>query len=365
VGIYADAEEDRGGAILRTQDCREKVEWICEHCGLSEGSKRKILNALKEGEANPQICGLSTHAIQPLIQERDPEIKEKAILHIENFLNRKTPQGGQYNKPPTEKQVREIIDKVKEQKSIPTFNATNDNIEWAKWSWNPVTGCLHGCPYCYARDIANRFYKEKFVPTFRPERLDAPKNTKVPDQAKTDTGYKNVFVCSMADLFGDWVPKEWIDAVLNAVRDNPQWNFLFLTKNPKRYLEFTFPNNSWIGTTVDCQERVMPAWDVFSELYKRRDNGSDDEEFASVFFLSCEPFLSPLSFPDMSVWNWIIIGGCSESSGHKAEQPEWDWVWGLLKQIYYNPFDPECPLGTPVYFKPNLTVRPREYPEGY
>lgn len=30
----------------------------------------------------------------------------------------------------------------------------NDAIEWAQWSWNPVTGCLHDCPYCYARDIA-------------------------------------------------------------------------------------------------------------------------------------------------------------------------------------------------------------------
>lgn len=34
-----------------------------------------------------------------------------------------------------------------------TFNQVNDNIGWAKWSWNPVTGCLHNCDYCYARDI--------------------------------------------------------------------------------------------------------------------------------------------------------------------------------------------------------------------
>jgi hypothetical protein len=31
--------------------------------------------------------------------------------------------------------------------SKPTFNRTNEQISWAAWSWNPVTGCLHGCRY--------------------------------------------------------------------------------------------------------------------------------------------------------------------------------------------------------------------------
>ena len=30
-------------------------------------------------------------------------------------------------------------------------------IDWCDSTWNPVTGCLHGCKYCYARGIANRF----------------------------------------------------------------------------------------------------------------------------------------------------------------------------------------------------------------
>ena len=30
-------------------------------------------------------------------------------------------------------------------------------IDWATMSWNPVTGCRHGCPYCYARRTARRF----------------------------------------------------------------------------------------------------------------------------------------------------------------------------------------------------------------
>jgi hypothetical protein len=52
---------------------------------------------------------------------------------------------------------------------------------------------LHGCKYCYARDIANRFYKEKFTPTFHVHRLKAPANTPVPQSQ--DIGSKNVFVC--------------------------------------------------------------------------------------------------------------------------------------------------------------------------
>jgi DNA repair photolyase len=60
-----------------------------------------------------------------------------------------------------------------ENRSKATFNITNDNIEWAKYTWNPVTGCLYNCPYCYARDIAMRFTGH-FKPEFHEKRLDAP-----------------------------------------------------------------------------------------------------------------------------------------------------------------------------------------------
>ena len=34
-------------------------------------------------------------------------------------------------------------------------------IDWCDSTWNPVTGCLHGCEYCYARRIAERFRARK------------------------------------------------------------------------------------------------------------------------------------------------------------------------------------------------------------
>jgi protein gp37 len=232
----------------------------------------------------------------------------------------------------------------KERTSLPTFNQTNDNIEWARWSWNPVTGCLHGCSYCYARDIANRFYPEKFEPTFRPERLTAPQNTKPPAAGVGDIGLRNVFVCSMADLFGDWVPDEWIERVIDAVRNAPQWNFIFLTKNPKRLPEWDFPDNAWVGTTIDTQDRVEAAEDAFSKVRAR------------VKFVSCEPLLTPLRFNRLHYFDWVIIGGQSRSSGGQENQPEWEWVEDLVNQCRGD--------SVAVYFKPNLTVRPREYPRG-
>jgi hypothetical protein len=39
------------------------------------------------------------------------------------------------------------------------------SIEWAMWSCNPITGCLHDCPYCYAREIATSGKFAKAFPT--------------------------------------------------------------------------------------------------------------------------------------------------------------------------------------------------------
>src|SRR5262249_28787688 len=219
----------------------------------------------------------------------------------------------------------------------------NVNIEWALWSWNPVTGCLHNCPYCYARDIADRFYDQKFAPSLWPGRLKAPQNTPFPEQKAAEwVGHKNVFVCSMADLFGRWVPAEWIEAVLSEVRAAPQWNFLFLTKFPIRMAEFDFPENAWVGTTVDCQARVANAEKAFRKVK------------AGVKWLSCEPLIEPLKFTSLSIFQWVVIGGASRS----AQTPEWHPPRAWVNDLEAAAAAARCQ----VYEKTNLLERIRQYP---
>jgi protein gp37 len=216
------------------------------------------------------------------------------------------------------------------------------SVEWARNTWNPVTGCLHGCVYCYARDIAERFYPQGFQPALHPDRLNAPAQTRVPKDAEHDLGLKNVFVCSMADLFGKWVPDEWIEAVLAQVRANPQWNFLFLTKFPQRMAEFDYPDNAWIGTSVDCQARVKNAERAMRKVK------------AKVKWVSIEPMLERIHL-DFSVFDWAVIGGASRSSQTPEWRPPWSWIWEVTADARFA----DCR----VYHKDNLYPdRLREYP---
>lgn len=212
-------------------------------------------------------------------------------------------------------------------------------IDWAKWSWNPIVGCLHDCPYCYARDIAERFrddgipaFANGFVPTLHPGRLSAPLN-RLPYQSD-DEREARIFAGSMADTFGRWVPAEWIRAILGIAAEARQWEFLMLTKFPKRMAEFEIPQNVWMGTTVDCQARVAGAEAAFERVQAR------------VKWLSVEPMLEPLKFMHLDRFQLLVIGGASRSSKTPRWIPPFEWLADLMRQA--------DEAGCAVFLKSNL-----------
>lgn len=237
---------------------------------------------------------------------------------------------------------------------------TDTSIEWARHSHNTVTGCLHDCPYCYARDIANRFYEQKFVPVFHPARLAGPGSVKVPKEATEDESYRNIFANSMSDLFGQWVPSDWIEATIQMAWRNPDWNFLTLTKFPQRAADFEFPDNWWMGTTVDAQARVANAEKAFAKIK------------CKTKWLSVEPLLEPLTFKDLGLFQWVVIGGASFSMNTPEWVPPFEWV----SRLHNAAKDAGCAVyhKTNLYVgdKPNsgnrtnldlgVKIRPREFP---
>lgn len=268
-------------------------------------------------------------------------------------------------------------------------------IEWCDSTWNPVTGCLHNCDYCYARRIANRFklmdtedlkeaeeviqfiygmesprdytitgecvslnvpvgcehnepYPFNFRPTFHRYRLNEPARKTKPQK---------IFVCSMADLFGDWVPDEWIEEVFKACAAAPQHKYLFLTKNPKRYASFMMSQvikapNYWFGTTV-TQNVGIDGQDHFTP--------SDINTFTSI-----EPLQRPIDFTVCGdkhfKWmsKWVIIG--AETGNRKGKViPKREWVESIVFECHK--------AGVPVFMKNSLKDLMgddfiQEWPEG-
>lgn len=208
-------------------------------------------------------------------------------------------------------------------------------ISWTDHSFNPWWGCARvsaGCENCYAETFAKRtgnlvWGKNAERRFFGDKHWNEP--VKWNRQAEAAGVRRRVFCASMADVFEDRddLHDERQRLLQEVIPETPWLDWQLLTKRPQNVLEMVpetwlpghsveewagWPDNAWIGTTVEDQQRAEERLPVLSDIP------------APVRFLSCEPLLGPV---DLRPWlrrigdkaelewdttrriGWVIVGG--------------------------------------------------------
>lgn len=249
-----------------------------------------------------------------------------------------------------------------------------------------VAGCGHycekvsaGCANCYASRLQARFG----MPPFHEQRagkrdgriqpyLDRAALTRVLRARKP----ARIFWC-MTDLFGAWVPDEWLDRIFATMALTPQHTHLVLTKRPERmrmYLQRLAGSIALLeaaardlGHTFQCRTlegrdvSILP-WPIPS-IYlgvSIEDPATAAERILPIFdtparlrFVSYEPALRLVDFRDVGGvdvigalgdrphrLDWIIVGG---ESGPGARPCDVAWIRSVVAQ--------GRAAGVPVYVK--------------
>jgi len=257
----------------------------------------------------------------------------------------------------------------------------DSKIEWCDHTFNPWIGCTKispGCENCYAEARDKRFTDGSHWGPRAPRRRTSAANWMQPIKWNRDAvgishaicpkcGWQGqyqdvcptpdcltfgsemekrpprVFCASLSDWLDDKVPIEWFADLLSLIYFTPNLDWLLLTKRPENFMSRIFeawndasmsapvysmskdwdrgtaPQNVWIGTTVEDQERADQR---IPELLKIP---------ARIRFLSCEPLLGPIEFGSTDFFDcmghpmiqWVICGGESGQKARPNMHPEW------------------------------------------
>lgn len=262
------------------------------------------------------------------------------------------------------------------------------SIEWTNETWNPLRArrkdgggrlgwaCVRvsqGCVNCYAakQNASTRAVGgtglDYTVPALAQvetvmlkAHLEKPAHWRKP---------RRIFVCSMTDLFGEWVADEQIGEVFDVMARARQHTYQVLTKRPERMRAWITERGEravglpklpggygWLSTEPWPLPNVWCGTSV-------EDQAAADERIphllatpAAVRFLSCEPLIGPVDLTrvffgewrDGKPWtgvrhnalkfhrtqsgtalDWVIVGG---ESGPRARPMDLAWARSLVEQ---------------------------------
>lgn len=286
------------------------------------------------------------------------------------------------------------------------------SIEWCDETLNPLRTRIGGrvghhcekvspgCKFCYSSALQPRFGLPQFqhrTDLDREDFLDV-RTLSEPLKRRAPTKF---FWADMTDMFGPWVPLEWIAACFGVMAATPRHVHQVLTKRPDQALRFfawasthtalkptevlgfnaralgvqlpspppsrfgsaplftdvQWPLESvWLGVSVENRDALFRV-EILRQLP------------AAVRFLSVEPLLEDIGEVDLTGISQVIVGG---ESGHSARPFNVNWARSIreqcraagvaffLKQLGAHPFVPasedihDWPMGVQWVDDPEL-----------
>jgi protein gp37 len=215
-------------------------------------------------------------------------------------------------------------------------------IKWTDDTWNPVWGCKANCDYCYAKGIAKRFAEpmiraENEYKNFDPEIAELFFDEKIEKIKAFDPYFfkhkmffkkfpkqpKKIFIGSMSDI-AFW-KDDWVELLLQEIKQYPQHTFQLLTKFPKVYQKdifASFPKNVWFGATVTKTD----------ELEKMIDLLHINAPLDRIRYVNFEPLLENIPTKTLfgaGLVDWVIIGAMS---GNNKPRTKTEWIGNIVAQ---------------------------------
>lgn len=231
-------------------------------------------------------------------------------------------------------------------------------IEWTDKTWNLIRArnletngighfCEHvseGCRNCYAEAMQKRF--RNFIRYAKQDRdkVEIFLDEETLLQPLTWRRPRMIFVCSMTDLFGEWVADDWLDKIFAVMALCPQHRFQILTKRPERMFEYIAQRGSgfrvWVKLVEIDESRLgceAPPWPLpnVGLGVSVEDQKTADARIplllatrAAWRFVSYEPALEPIDFSP-----YLFIYTHEEEALLTSEGPEDE----VLELPYHDP----------------------------
>ena len=258
------------------------------------------------------------------------------------------------------------------------------NISWTDATWNPIYVinrdnnkrgwfCIHasdGCRFCYAESM--NLWRSNGLDYTAPNVKRAEIVLAREGKGQSGLGWplrakgpRRIFVCSMTDLFGEFIPDEFLDEVLAVCWLAPWHQFQLLTKRVDRARRYLL-DAELPGRLADASNRIedrrqridrpkyllgaveVPLCNLLvgASVEDQRNADERREDLAAIgargwrTWVSYEPALGRF---DWSGWSFIYLLVSGGESGANARPSHISWHVGALDWCVAH--------GVPFFFK--------------